>query len=72
MAIFRPRIAMSYLEQEISRLTPLAKRASFWQFGLELRIAERMYRQLRQTHRIECCDIPRRAQSVDASRKRGE
>jgi hypothetical protein len=31
---------------------------------------ERMRAQLRQTHRIECCDLPRRAQSEDTSRKR--
>ena len=55
MAIFRPRIAVSYLEQEISRLIPIAKKFSY--SNRELRIAERMYRQMRQKYRIECCDL---------------
>jgi hypothetical protein len=71
MAIFRPRIAMSYLEQAISSLRSIAKRLPRDVPALEMRMYERMRAQLRQTYRIECCDLPRRAQSEDA-RKKGE
>lgn len=60
MAIFRPRIVMSYLEQTISGLQRIVE-----QFPTntrpELRMYKRMRDQLRTKYRIECCDITNRS-----------
>ena len=69
MAIFRPRVHVSRLEWLIYRLRRTVE--IFPSYRSELRMYERMRSEAIKKHRIKCCDIPR-AQSEDASRKKGE
>lgn len=57
MAIFRPQIAMSYLEQTISNIRPIARRFPNGFTAQNLRVHEELYDRLRKKHWIERCDL---------------
>jgi hypothetical protein len=61
MAIFRPRIFVSQLEQAICRLRRTVE--TFPHYRSELRMYERMRWDEVAKHRVKCCDWPRRALS---------